>query len=162
LTPIAKSYKLAVMPACKLTPDVEETILNLVGAGNTLIHAARAAGVVAETAKNWVKWGETGREPYKAFAAKLDVASARSITNSVDAIKIAAQTDWRAAKYHLEYIEKSRAAPQSIAHQLESILQVMVNELGVSEAKRVLRAIIEGSGDEETGDAAATLRLISG
>jgi hypothetical protein len=161
LTASAKSYKITVMPACKLTPEVECEILNLVGAGNTLTHSARAAGIVAETASNWVKWGKAGREPYAAFAAKLDMAEAKAITDSVDSIRTAGKTDWRAAKCHLEYLAKRRDSPQNISAQLEEILQVVEDVLGKSEAKKVLRAIIERSGGEEVSDPRAAIRLVS-
>lgn len=149
------------MPACKLTAEVEVDILNLVSAGNTLVHSARAAGIVAETAKNWVKWGKMGRSPYAAFAAKLDVAEAKAITDSVNAIQGAAKTDWRAAKFHLEYIERRHASPQNIARRLEEILQVIEDVLGKPEAKKVLRAIVERFGGEEASDPGAAIRLVT-
>ena len=109
LTAGAKSYKITVMSGCKLTPEAEETILNLVGAGNTLVHAGRAAGVTASTSKNWLKWGKAGREPYAEFVEKLDVAEAMAITESVSSVRTAGRTDWRAAKFHLEYIQRRDA-----------------------------------------------------
>ena len=149
------------MPACKLTPDVETDILNLVGAGNTLLHSARAAGVTASTLRNWQKQAEAGRQPYAEFWSKVDIAQARAITGAVDSVKSAAKTDWRAAKFFLEYMERRGSSPANVAKQLEEILQVVEDVLGAAEAKKVLRAIIERSGGPETGESGATLRLIS-
>ena len=149
------------MPACKLTPEIETDILNLVAAGNTLVHAARASGVVAETANNWVKWGRQGRAPYADFAAKFDAAEAKSITDSVRAIQSAGKTDWRAAKAHLEYMSKRSSSPQNIGRQLEEILQVIEDVLGKPEAKKVLLAIVERSGGEETAEPGAPLRIVT-
>ena len=149
------------MPACKLTPEVEVDILNLVAAGNTLIHSARASGVIAETARNWEKWGRAGRQPYKDFVMKLDAAEAKSITDSVNAIKSAGQTDWRAAKAHLEYMQKRSYSPQNIGRQLEEILQVIEDVLGKSEAKKVLLAIVERSSGEAPEEPGAAIRLVT-
>ena len=149
------------MPACKLTPEVEVDILNLVAAGNTLIHAGRAAGVTSGTTLNWVKWGRAGKKPYADFVMKLDAAEAKAVTESVKAIQVAGKTDWRAAKAHLEYIHKRSVSPQSIVRQLEEILQVVEDVLGKDEAKKVLRAIVERSGSEEAAQPGATLRIVS-
>jgi len=149
------------MPVCKLTPEVEVDILNLVGAGNTLNHAARATGITTETARNWVKWGRAHKKPYADFVMKLDAAEAKAITESVKAIQVAGKTDWRAAKAHLEYIHRRSASPQNIGRQLEEILQVIEDVLGKLEAKKVLRAIVERSGGEETAQPGATLRIVS-
>ena len=149
------------MPACKLTPEIEVDILNLVAAGNTLIHAARANGIVAATANNWVKWGRAGKKPYKDFAAKFDAAEAKSITDSVKALQGAGKTDWRAAKAHLEYMHKRTASPQNIGRQLEEILQVIEDVLGKPNAKKVLLAIIERSGGEAPEKPGAAIRLVT-
>jgi len=149
------------MAYSKLTPEVEEVILNLVAAGNTLIHAARAAGVTSETARNWTKWGEEGREPYAQFMEKVDVAKAKAITDSVESVRHAARTDWRAAKFHLEYVQSRQNSPANIARQLEEILQVIEDVLGADEAKKVLRAIVERAGSEEASEPGAALRLVT-
>lgn len=149
------------MAKCKLTPEAEVDILNLVGAGNTLSHAAKASGVSAEAAREWVSLGKDGKEPYASFVRRLEVAEAKAITGAVDAVREAAKTEWRAAKFHLEYMEKRRASPATVAKQLEEILQVVEEVLGADEAKKVLRAIIERAGGEETGDARAALRLVT-
>lgn len=149
------------MPACKLTPEVEVDILNLVAAGNTLIHAGRAAGTTAATVKRWVELGKKGREPYASFVAKLDVAEAKAVTESVKAVQSAARSDWRAAKFHLEYLARRGASAQNVSAQLEEILQVVEDVLGAAEAKKVLRAIVDRSGEAETGSAGTALRLVS-
>ena len=161
LTAGAKSYKLPVMAACKLTPEIEVDILNLVAAGNTLIHSGRAAGITGDTAKNWVKWGRAGKKPYAEFVTKLDAAEAKSVTDSVKAIQVAGKTDWRAAKAHLEYMQKRSSSPQNIGRQVEEILQVIEDVLGKDEAKKVLLAIVERTGPEEAEKPGAPIRLVT-
>lgn len=149
------------MPACKLTPEVEVEILNSVSAGNKLVDAAREAGIVAETARNWVRWGEAGKKPYDGFAQRLKVATAKPRVGAMKAWHKAMEGDWRAAKAFVEYLDKQAYSPANISRQLEDILQVVEDELGKNEAKRVLRAIVERCGGEETSQPGAALRLIS-
>jgi hypothetical protein len=151
------------MPACKLTPEAEVEILNLVAAGNTLNDAARASGVVAETARNWVKWGKAGRVPYAEFVEKLGMAKAKAMTSFNAAIQTAAIDDWRAAKFQIERIEKRQAQEhQDAGRYVEAILQIVEEELGKLEAKKVLRAIVERFGSEEVSGSGTPLRLVTG
>ena len=163
LTVTGKGYRLTVMPACKLTPEAEVEILNLVAAGNTLNDAVRAVGVVSETARNWVKWGNAGREPYAEFVAKLGMAKAKAMTSYNAAINVATITDWRAAKFQIERIEKRQVQEhQDAGRYVEAILQIVEQELGKLEAKRVLRAIVERFGGQEVGGPGTPLRLVTG
>lgn len=149
------------MPACKLTPEVEVSILNHVGSGSKLVDAARESGIIAETARNWVKWGEAGREPYAAFVHKLRIAQAMPRNKAMESWNAAMRDDWRAAKAFIEYLDKQQNSPANIARQLEEILQVVEDVLGDDEAKKVLRGLVERSGSEEAGKFGAALRLVA-
>lgn len=149
------------MPACKLTPEVEVSILDLVADGNTLVHAARASDIVAETARNWVKWGEAGKKPYADFVKKLRIAEAKAISSSVSAFKRAGEKDWRAAQKFLEYMEKRRSSEASVARHIEEILQAVEDELGKEAAARVMRVIVDRSSETETSEPGATVRLVA-
>lgn len=145
----------------KLTAEVEVHILESIAKGNKLVDAAREAGIVAETARNWVKWGDAGKKPYDGFAQRLKVAMAKPRVNAMKAWHRAMVDDWRAAKAFVEYLDKQAASPANIARQLENILQVVEDELGKKEADRVMRVIVERFGGEETSQPGASLRLIS-
>lgn len=149
------------MATCKLTPEVEVKILNHVGAGSNLADAAREAGIGAETARNWVKWGAAGKKPYAEFAAKLSVAEAAPRTSAMKAWHNAMGDDWRAAKAFIEYLDKKDSSPANIGRQIEDILQVVEDVLGKDAAKKVLRALIDGSGEEAADGARAAIRLVT-
>jgi hypothetical protein len=148
------------MPACKLTPKIEVDILNHVAAGSKLVDAARDAGVVAETVRNWVKWGEVGKKPYASFVENLRAAEAKPRTGAMAAWHGAMSDDWRAAKAFIEYLDKRADSPANVGRQLEEILQVIEDVLGKPEAKKVLRAIVERSGGETPEEPGAAIRLV--
>jgi len=149
------------MPACKLTPEVEVKILSHIAAGNKLVDAAREAGIAAETARNWVKWGNAGKKPYADFASKLKIAEATPRTSAMKHWHDAMGDDWRAAKAFVEYLDKQDSSPANISRQLEDILQVIEDVLGKPEAKKVLRAIVERSSGEAVEEPGAPIRLVT-
>ncbi len=150
------------MPACKLTTEIEVKILNHVGVGSKLVDAAREAGISADTARNWVKWGRTGKKPYADFAAKLDIAEAAPRTSAMKAWHGAMGEDWRAAKAFIEYLDKKDSSPANVGRELEKIMNTIENVLGKDDAKKVLRALIDGSGGETTEEPGAAIRLVGG
>jgi Zn-dependent M32 family carboxypeptidase len=150
------------MPAPKLTPKIEVTILNDVAAGSTLIEAARHAGVIADTARRWVRLGNKGQQPYKAFVEKLDKAEATPRVKAHRAWQEAIDGgDWKAAERYLGYLDKRQASPANIERHLEDIFQVIEETLGMDEAKRVFSAIVKRDSSPAASGAETALRLVA-
>lgn len=66
--------------------------------------------------------------------------------------------DWRAAAWLLEHVYSDRYGAKaqlqiSIKEQIDHVLDVVTRELGDDAAARVLDAILNGGGGEETGGA---------
>jgi hypothetical protein len=63
-----------------LTPDVEQQILNFIGAGGFPHVAAEAAGVPKTLFDNWMERGARpgSRQPYRSFAQRVSQTAARA------------------------------------------------------------------------------------
>ena len=146
----------------KFTVEKAAAIVARVSNGSTLPEAARAENITSETARNWMKWGLAGKEPYQDFPTQIQVAREVPRAEAMESWRWAAAVDWRAAKGLVEYLDKRNREPNRFADQIEAILDALEVVLGEEKAKEVLRAIVERAGGEETGDAGATLRLVSG
>lgn len=85
----------------KLTPEVSEKIVKLIGFGNYRETACAAAGIDARTLRNWLKWGAEGTEPYAAFCEAMEEAEAQAHTRHVLTLVSASKEDWRAAAWIL-------------------------------------------------------------
>ncbi len=86
----------------KLTRAVEDAIIENIRNCATQEIAARSAGISYRTLRNWLVWGEAGREPYFHFFQALTRARVEVEYKLVDVWWKAAQRDWRAAMALLE------------------------------------------------------------
>ena len=91
----------------KLTPEVQEKIIQLVRVGNYVSTAARCAGINPETLYRWVRNGTRGETPtiYTAFTEALRHAEAEAEAIAVQEIRKASHEDprnWMAAMTFLE------------------------------------------------------------
>jgi transposase-like protein len=89
----------------KLTPEVQDRIIQAVTAGNYLETAAQYAGIDGSTLRRWVAKGEsdTSAEPYRSFCTALKSARAAAEVRSVALIQQAATGGtWQAAAWYLE------------------------------------------------------------
>ena len=87
----------------KLTPDVQETIVDGINAGLTYGMSCARAGVNPATFYRWLEKGETanvGR--YSEFCDAVSRAKADSALRLLSQITLQAPTDWRAAAFILE------------------------------------------------------------
>lgn len=163
LTAEPKRSKLTVMSGLQLNPEIETAILNNVRAGATIVEAARAAGVAGGTVRRWIKLGNKGQKPYREFVENLDRAEA---TPRVKALRCWDQAiedgDWRAAEKKLRYQDERRDSPANIERHLEAIFEVLTEELGAEEARRVFGALIERDSGEAASGTRAALRLVAG
>ena len=87
----------------KLTPEVQELIVDGINAGLTFRLTCARAGVNPSTFYRWLDQGEaakTGR--YREFCEAVERAKADSALRLVSQITLQAPTDWRAAAFMLE------------------------------------------------------------
>ena len=87
----------------KLTPEVQELIVDGISAGLTYRLSCERAGIFPSTFYVWIERGERqvkGR--YKDFAEAVTRAKADSALRLVSQITLQAPTDWRAAAFMLE------------------------------------------------------------
>lgn len=83
----------------KLTPEVQQRIVEALAAGNTRKDSAAYAGIGYSTFEAWmVKTGKIYRE----FQEAVKSAEARAVIRNVAIIEKAAQEQWQAAAWWLE------------------------------------------------------------
>ena len=87
----------------KLTPDVQELIVDGINAGLTFGLTCARAGVNPATFYRWLEKGETAKSGvYSEFCDAVERAKADSALRLVSQITLQAPTDWRAAAFMLE------------------------------------------------------------
>ncbi len=93
----------------KLTPDLQERILNMIRLGNYRNVAAQAVGIAPETFSRWMS---RPRDPYRQFRQAVEQAEAMAEVSMVALIAKAARDD---PKYALQYL--ARKAPERWAQR---------------------------------------------
>lgn len=127
----------------KLTPAVQEAIVQYVAAGNYKQVAAQACGITPETFGNWMKWGrEQKKGIYFTFFNAVKEAEARAEASAIVQIVIAGKQDWRADAWFLERSRRSRWG-QHIT--LETVKEMSDEE--------IIEALSNASGDQGRGAA---------
>ena len=87
----------------KLTPDVQELIVDGINAGLTYGMSCARAGVNPATFYRWLEKGETAKSgAFREFCDTVSRAKADSAMRLVSQITLQAPTDWRAAAFMLE------------------------------------------------------------
>ena len=87
----------------KLTPDVQEAIVDGINAGLTYRMSCARAGVTHATFYRWLEKGETAKSgAFREFCDTVSRAKADSALRLVSQITLQAPTDWRAAAFLLE------------------------------------------------------------
>lgn len=81
----------AIDPRSKCTPEVRQTILNTIRAGNYRKVACLAAGITPKTLQNWEKAAQKGVEPFAEFFEAMAVAEAQAEVQTQAIIRAAAQ-----------------------------------------------------------------------
>ena len=93
----------------KLTPDLQERVLNMIRLGNYRNVAAQAVGIAPETFSRWMS---RPRAPFRQFRQAVEQAEAMAEVSMVALIAKAARDD---PKYALQYL--SRKAPERWAQR---------------------------------------------
>ncbi len=86
----------------KLTPEVQDTIVEYISQGNYDYIAAQAAGVCKETFYDWIARGEAGEEPFLQFLHSVKKAETAREAITVNKVLAAGDRDWRALATYLE------------------------------------------------------------
>lgn len=89
-------------PPIDLTPELQETIVGALRAGNYLETAAALVGIHHDTLREWVKKGRRGDPRYEAFSAAVSQAIASAEARDLAVIGKAAGEHWQAAAWRLE------------------------------------------------------------
>lgn len=105
------------VPGPKFSKVRAKTILSYLRVGNFRVTACAAAGITDRTLRNWAKYAEDGRQPYKRFFEDMEVAEAQAEAGLVTLVLASARgagkphQDWRAAMRILESRGPKRWAP---------------------------------------------------
>lgn len=87
----------------KLTPEVQEAVVQTISIGATYEVAANFAKLSRETVRRWVKRGDAdGEGPYHAFAVAVREAEGKAAAQCLALIRGAAKANWQAAAWLLE------------------------------------------------------------
>jgi hypothetical protein len=87
----------------KLTPQVQEMIVEALRVGAIHEHACQYAGISTAAMYNWLQWGEQGRHPYVEFLEAVKKAESRAVIGWLAQIEAAAREgSWQAAAWKLE------------------------------------------------------------
>lgn len=95
--------------------DTVQALLEAVDAGNYIETAAELAGLSKVTVYDWLKKGDAGQEPFKAFANALKRAQARAEAQAVRNVRLAGKDPrfWAAEMTFLERRHPDRWARRS-------------------------------------------------
>ena len=87
----------------KLTPELQQKLVELIAAGNYVVTACRYVGISDDT---YARWRERGRTEatgiYAEFAAAITRAEAQAEARAVALVAKAIPDDWRAGAHFLE------------------------------------------------------------
>jgi len=102
----------------KLTPEVQDRIIQALKAGNYVETAAEYAGIGKTTFYRWMEQGkQASRGIYREFRDAVMRARAEAEARNVAIIQQAAPDDWRAAAWWLERAFPDRwGARQKLEH----------------------------------------------
>jgi hypothetical protein len=93
---------MAGRPPIELTPELQETVIGALKAGNYIETAAALVGVHHDTLREWVKKGRRGDPRYEEFAHAVAQAIASAEARDLAVIGRAANEHWQAAAWRLE------------------------------------------------------------
>jgi hypothetical protein len=86
----------------KLTPELQEKLLNLLRRGNYIETAAACVGIHKDTFYAWMKRGSRGDKRFAAFVEAVHRAMAESEAMDLAIIQRASANQWQAAAWRLE------------------------------------------------------------
>ena len=103
----------------KLTPELQQSVIDLLRRGNYLETTALAVGVDKATIRLWLSKGKKAKTGiYKRFYAAVRRALSEAEVLDVDTIRKAAASDWRAAAWRLEHRYPQRWGKIKTKHEV--------------------------------------------
>lgn len=140
------------MAKIKLTPEIQNKIVNLIKAGNYVSTSCQVAGISAGTYYLWLKKGmENKNKAYRDFYKAVKIADAESEVYYLKYIKKAAIKNWQAAAWMLERKWPAKYGrkivydtPKDIPEKMKTA-EVTVEKSG-NHIARVLEILIESGG----------------
>lgn len=90
----------------RLNPHLIEAMAKDAARGLSKRAIMARAGYHVRTWSNWVKWAEEGQEPYALWYRCMLVSFASKEEEMLDLIDTHAETDWKAAKFRLEALNR--------------------------------------------------------
>jgi hypothetical protein len=144
-----------------LTPEVHEAIVESIRAGSYRSTAAAKAGVHRNRLAEWEGRGESGEEPYAAFACALQKAEAEAEERLLDEIRNAQPSVtgegghgpdlWQAKAWIMERRWPKRWAArvrQAVTEELDAFTDRLQRKLDEATYRRVLDASREDASGE--------------
>jgi len=135
------------MAKTKLTPELQEEILNLIRAGNYVKDACLAVGIDESTYYKWIKRGEKAKSGiYFQFVQSTKKARAFARALRVEKITDAMEENWQAAAWWLE-----RTDPEHWGRRSRVDLEGQVDSKvkGEVEHKGKVKAVLPDGIDEK-------------
>ncbi len=102
-----------------LTPEVADTIVTSLRAGNYIQVACRSAGISRQAYGDWMRKGAQKPGPYRQFRERVERALAEGEVRNVALISQAAKESWTAAAWLLERMYPERWGRVSTRLRLE-------------------------------------------
>jgi hypothetical protein len=134
------------MAKVKLTPDLQDRLIQALKAGNYIDPSCAYAGITRETFYQWLKAGQNGNARFSDFSDAVTRAMAAAEIGSVAKIKLAGEGDWRAAAWLLERRHPDRWANTQrielmVKKQLEDALDLLQAKLPKESYEELIDAL---------------------
>lgn len=144
------------------TPEVGETIIAAITAGNYKATACAAAGIHRDTLNEWERRGSHGEEPYASFANALMIAEAKAemallaeIKSAQPAVVQSHGADvWQSRAWIMERRWPKRWGGRvrlSVTEELGSLLDRLQKNLDAETFAKVVHATREDGGGDSPG-----------
>lgn len=146
-----------------LTPEVAETILAAVRAGNYKATACAAAGIHRDTLNDWEHRGARGEEPYREFSDALQKAEAesevellREIRSAQPAVVQVQGADvWQSRAWIMERRWPKKWA-QKVRLAVTEELGALHERLRRNLDEETFRRVVDATREDASGDSAGT------
>jgi len=147
-------------PSPKLTPALQQRIVDMIARGNCRDVASASCGIYTSTLRKWLSKGALARsecreDVYSRFLDAMDKAEADLQASMLRNIAEASFNDWRAAAWRLEKLRPQRYGAQirvRVEAEVERLLDVAERILAPTDFSRLLEAITAASGGGAAGE----------
>ncbi len=129
----------------KLTPEVQEKLVQALGIGNTRTQAAAYAGIDSSTLWRWMARGRTeeGGLHAELRRAVFEAESRAQMAAMACVTKAVRDGDWKAAAWMLERSRPEQYAPRSRLFDAHRVLEILEDQGLVVDRDRAFQALAE-------------------